>query len=218
LSLTLACCSSSTTLPFTKLVLKGLLVQGVPPQRHQLEYVIALHMLSIRCLLYAIRLLCGSGTAPQRARQKVRSLITTGRAREGARVVQRRREQSRMTRRRLARMRAHHSPRAVRGMEVPATSWASVSYATISWVSVPWPENAIMTTSSVSAAASLWNPSWMAATVASASVSRAASPPIESEKSPCNAIASLRAQLSQLIPGEAYRSTPIKRPRNIPCS
>jgi hypothetical protein len=46
-------------------------------------------------------------------------------------------QQSRMTRRRRACMRAHHSPRVVRGMAVPATSWASVSYATISCVSVP---------------------------------------------------------------------------------
>ncbi len=56
--------------PVGELVLKGLLVQGTPPQRHQIEYVIALYMSSIRYLLYAIRL---PTSGDRSTRQKERS-------------------------------------------------------------------------------------------------------------------------------------------------
>jgi hypothetical protein len=56
-------------------------------------------------------------------------------------------------------MRAHHSPIVANGMEVPATSYESVSKVTISWVSEPWPEKAMTTTSSGAALDSFLNSS-----------------------------------------------------------
>jgi len=73
--------------PTSELVLKGLPVQGTPPQRHLLEYVIAIYMSRIRYLLYAIRLPRRPETGPQRARQRARGLSAAGRATRGARRV-----------------------------------------------------------------------------------------------------------------------------------
>ena len=59
--------------PVGELVMKGLLVQGMPPQRHQLEYVIAPYMSRIRYLLYAIRLPRRPETGPQKGSQDRKS-------------------------------------------------------------------------------------------------------------------------------------------------
>jgi hypothetical protein len=59
-----------------EIVLEGVLIQDMPPQRHQLEYAIALHMSSIRYLLYAIGLLRIRGPV---LKQKERSPGVAGR-------------------------------------------------------------------------------------------------------------------------------------------